>query len=118
MGFYCFKAVIIDPYIKKKKAKKQEKAKEENSAKLAELKLQAHYCCQLMRETYYRIISQETAKFGLLITKAIYGNSNFIDEYKNSIDIPVDVELLDVTIPVQCLIREMFIELPPSSKVI
>lgn len=75
-----------------------------------------------MRATYSRIRDEEEQKRGLIIVKALYGK--IPDEAKlevigegEDVDQSEDREYIDVTIPLQCLVKDSKLVLHDQSKV-
>lgn len=105
---------FVEPFMKEQHAKKVEKQKENNRAKLIEKRKEAQAAIDLMSATYARICSEEEAKKGLIIVKALYGKlvseSGDFNRSEN-----VD-EVLDVTIPLQCLVKDSKLVLHELSK--
>lgn len=73
-----------------------------------------------MRATYSRIRDEEEAKRGLVIVKALYGKiaQGTIAEDLNGETERVDHECTEVTIPLQCLVKDSKLVLHDHSKVI
>jgi DnaJ family protein C protein 11 len=97
---------------------------------MAEKKREALAAVELMRATFARVRSNEEAKRGLVIIKALYGRHvNVADvsrrdsgeeggiETGTTAD-PEDLdEVIDVTIPLQCLVKDSKLILHEASKV-
>ncbi|KAI1309440.1 DnaJ -like protein subfamily C member 11 [Halotydeus destructor] len=120
--FYSVKTFVINPYNNREKRRELDKLRSENASKLGEKRKAADATKELLKETYRRIVEVETNKKGLIIMKAIYGKEA---EVRNSIDtepsegdeeLPSALELLDVTVQLQCLIKDSGLSLPPSTK--
>jgi hypothetical protein len=125
IGYYCIKQFIIEPYQIAEKRKKQAQSEQENSEKLIERKRQAQSSIDLMKATYERSVEREKKVNGLVIIRAIYGNQDnlqtfmAINENNTNLDDKQLLleELTEVTIPLQCLVRESTLVLPEASKV-
>jgi DnaJ family protein C protein 11 len=90
---------------------------------MAEKKREAQAAVELMRATFARVRSDEEAKRGLVIIKALYGRvvnvtvstsgtgagSSTEPEYLD--------EVIDVMIPLQCLVKDSKLVLHEASKV-
>ncbi|XP_023215664.1 dnaJ homolog subfamily C member 11-like [Centruroides sculpturatus] len=113
VAWYVVKVVVIKPYVNREKKRKAQKAQEANAAKLAEKRQEAKAAISLMQETYNRIREQEETKSGLVITKALYGKLIGI-ENRSSEDL--DEQVVDVLIPLQCLVKDSRLVLTDSSK--
>lgn len=66
----------------------------------------------LMQATYSRIKEEEERKRGLVIIKAIYGKI-----LKDSGDTETSNDVIDVTVPVQCLVKDSKLVIHENSKV-
>lgn len=66
----------------------------------------------LMQATYSRIKEEEERKRGLVIIKAIYGKI-----LKDSGDTETSNDIIDVTVPVQCLVKDSKLVIHENSKV-
>ncbi|KAL3280890.1 hypothetical protein HHI36_004117 [Cryptolaemus montrouzieri] len=104
---------LVEPFLKEQKARKVEKQKQTNLNKLLERKKEAQSAQELMMATYSRIKGEEENKNGLIILKAIYG------KLITDRNVPADEsshEVLDVTIPVQCLVKDSKMVLHENTK--
>lgn len=72
---------------------------------------EAEIAIDLMKETYRRIIEDEENRKGLIITKSIYGR--WLDLGHRDLG----DAMTDVTIPLQCLVRDSKLILHEASKV-
>jgi hypothetical protein len=97
---------------------------------MAEKKKEALAAVELMRATFARVRSDEEAKRGLVIIKAVYGrHTNVADVSRRGTDeeggreagTTADPEhldeVIDVTIPLQCLVKDSKLILHEASKV-
>uniref|UniRef100_A0A023GL89 J domain-containing protein n=1 Tax=Amblyomma triste TaxID=251400 RepID=A0A023GL89_AMBTT len=115
VAWYILQTFVIVPYTERQKQREAKRAREANAAKLAERRKEAEAAVALMHETYLRIKSSEEARGGLVIVKALYGNlseeqgSNFPQEATVQ-------EVVDVTVAVQCLVKDSHIILTEASK--
>lgn len=73
---------------------------------------EAEIAIDLMKETYRRIIDDEENRKGLIVTKAVYGK--WIDLNHRDLN----DALTDVTIPLQCLVKDSKLILHEGSKVL
>lgn len=72
---------------------------------------EAEIAVDLMKETHRRIIEEEESRKGLIITRAIYGR--WLDLSQRDLTDAIT----DVTIPLQCLVKDSKLILHDSSKV-
>lgn len=114
VGWFVLKVYVIDPYHKRQKERETERAQELYATKLAEKKKEATAAVSLMQETYNRIKLQEESKNGLVIIKAMYGVLSEINETDTESN--NDSKVIDVTIPLQCLVKNSRLTLPAVSK--
>lgn len=73
LGWMLLKRFIVEPMQQEQKDREMEKAREANKTRLMEQRREAMAAIDLMTATYARIRSEEEAKGGLVIIKAIYG---------------------------------------------
>lgn len=113
------KKFVVDPIIKERKQRDKEKQKEANKTRMLEKQKEAKSAIELMRATFSRIRAEEESKKGLVITKASYGrfvyplqDRSTVEETGRNRD-----EVIDVTIPLQCLVRDSRLILHDTSKV-
>jgi len=108
---------IIEPMNESEKQKNIDKAKETNKQRMAEKKKEAEAAVELMAALYERICIDEKNKKGLIIIKAAYGkfSENEIDEDTSDDHQTLDL-IIEVTVPLQCLIRDSKLKLQQSSK--
>lgn len=115
LGWFILKTFVIDPYHQKQKEREAEKTKEANAERMAEREREAAIAVSLMQETYKRIKEQEEAKNGLVILKAIYGDSEQIANLEaDSLESKKDI--FDATIQLQCLVKDSRLELTDRYK--
>ena len=72
---------------------------------------EAEIAIDLMKETYRRIVEEEEHRKGLIINRAIYGR--WMDLTQRDLSDAIT----DVTIPLQCLVKDSKLILHDSSKV-
>ncbi|XP_012226149.1 dnaJ homolog subfamily C member 11 isoform X1 [Linepithema humile] len=111
------KKLIIDPVVKERKEREKEKQRELNKSRMMEKQREAKAATELMKETVSRIRAEEESKKGLIITKALYGR--FV--YPQQDRAPLEEsghrdEMIDVTIPLQCLVKDSKLILHKASK--
>lgn len=114
VAWYILQTFVIVPYTERQKQREAKRAREANATKLAERKKEAEAAVALMRETYLRIKDTEVARGGLVIVEALYGN--FSEEQENNVSQATVREVVDVTIPLQCLVKDSHLMLTDASK--
>lgn len=83
-----------------------------HSIRMLARRREAEIAIDLMKETFRRILEEEENRKGLIITKSIYGR--WLD-LKNR---DLEDAITDVTIPLQCLVRDSKLILHEASKVV
>ncbi|CAH0556461.1 unnamed protein product [Brassicogethes aeneus] len=101
--YIVVKKGFVEPFLKEEKSKKVEKQKQNNFNKLIEKRKEAMAAQELMTASFNRIRNEEENKKGLVIVKAIYGK--LIDTNAQG-DTELSNEVIDVTVPVQCLVKD------------
>lgn len=109
--WFLIKKSIIEPMNEERKNIELQKTKRNNEHRMALKKEEARAAIELMEHTYERIVAEETSKGGIVIQKAIYGKFNMEDN-----NFEAD-QFIDVTIPLQCLIKDKNLMLYKASKV-
>jgi DnaJ family protein C protein 11 len=79
---------------------------------MLERRREAEIAIDLMKETYRRIVEEEENRKGLIITKSVYGRWLDLNNRDHS------DTLTDVTIPLQCLVKDSKLILHDASKVL
>ena len=102
------KKLFLDPYQEQKKQKEKEKLKQQYKERLKEKRAEAQAAINLMQETYLRVEAEEKANKGLIITEAFYGCM--------SVERELSHEIIDVTVPLQCLVKQSKLLLPSGCK--
>ncbi|XP_076179972.1 dnaJ homolog subfamily C member 11 [Ptiloglossa arizonensis] len=111
------KKFVIDPVVKKREEREKEKQKEMNKTRMAEKQKEAKIAIELMKATVSRIRAEEESKKGLIITKALYGRFVYPQEERSSSEEHLHRdEVIDVTIPLQCLVKNSRLVLHDASK--
>lgn len=129
VSWLILKKLILDPIARERQERERQRSMEANYERLQEMQRQARATVELMRETYSRIRSDEEKKKGLVIIKAVYGKLpsgassheiTVVDENGDSGSSPESPslysEVIDVTIPVQCLVKDSRLELLEACK--
>lgn len=109
--WFVLQKLVVNPYLEKQKQKERMRHKEVCATRMAEKRREAEAAVSLMQETVARIRDQEESKKGLIVTLALYGK------------LPKDrrrtehmYEYVEVTVPLQCLVKESKLILYESSK--
>ncbi|XP_064543623.1 dnaJ homolog subfamily C member 11 [Drosophila montana] len=110
IAWFFVKKTIMDPMEADRKNIEVERSKRQNEQRLAAKKSEAMAAIHLMQSTYNRIISEEQKRKGLIIKRAIYGCLN-----DDSLQFKPEASH-DVTVPIQCLVRDGTLQLYESSK--
>ncbi|KAH9627789.1 hypothetical protein HF086_000174 [Spodoptera exigua] len=127
VSWLVLKKIILDPIARERQERERQRSMEANFERLQEMQRQARATVELMRETYSRIRSDEEKKKGLVILRALYGklpsgaSAHEIGAEQTGDGISPESptmmsEVIDVTIPVQCLIKDSRLELLEASK--
>ncbi|KAG8434212.1 hypothetical protein GDO86_012546 [Hymenochirus boettgeri] len=103
--------LIIKPYLRAQKEKELEKQRENASTDIVQKKQEAEAAVRLMQESVRRIIEAEESKMGLIILNAWYGKFVTDNSRKNE-----KVKVIDVTVPLQCLVKDSKLILTEASK--
>ncbi|XP_053624260.1 dnaJ homolog subfamily C member 11 [Plodia interpunctella] len=124
VSWLVLKKLILDPIARERQERERQRSMEANYERLQEMQRQARATVELMRETYSRIRSDEEKKKGLVILKAVYGK---LPQGASAHEVAEQTgdgvaqssqysEVIDVTIPIQCLVRDSRLELLEASK--
>nr|CAD7431486.1 unnamed protein product [Timema monikensis] len=111
------KRLVIDPMVREQKERDKEKQREVNKSRITEKRREAKAAVNLMRATFARIRSDEEAKKGLVIVKALYGRLSATEGGGGEGDGEEETEVIDVMIPLQCLVKDSKLVLHEASKV-
>lgn len=103
--------LIIKPYLKAQKEKELEKQRENSASDILQKKQEAEAAVRLMQESVRRIIEAEESRMGLIILNAWYGKFVTDNSRKNE-----RVKVIDVTVPLQCLVKDSKLILTEASK--
>lgn len=87
---------------------------------MTELRQEAMSAINLMMATMERIVREETEKRGLIIIFAKYGNAELINQSGQSFNEndTLQPNIIDVTVPLQCLVKDSQLILHTTTKVI
>uniref|UniRef100_A0A182PVS3 J domain-containing protein n=1 Tax=Anopheles epiroticus TaxID=199890 RepID=A0A182PVS3_9DIPT len=121
LTYFVLKKMLFDPMNEATKQKNIEKVKETNSARMAEKRREAESAIALMGALFERVRKDELKCEGLIIVSALYGK--FPDAGNVSLEEADDMGFLqqnplviDVKIPLQCLVKDSRLILYSSSK--
>ncbi|CAH3016204.1 unnamed protein product [Porites evermanni] len=113
--FWVVKVLVVNPFLQMEKEKESEANKAKYAKQMAEQKKDAESSIRLMQETCERIVEFESSRLGLIIVNAWYGHLVSIGESsQDSRRGPSKV--IDVTVPVQCQVKDSRLFLTESSK--
>uniref|UniRef100_A0A4X1W8T7 DnaJ homolog subfamily C member 11 n=3 Tax=Sus scrofa TaxID=9823 RepID=A0A4X1W8T7_PIG len=93
------------------KVKELEKQRESTATDILQKKQEAEAAVRLMQESVRRIIEAEESRMGLIIVNAWYGK--FVSDRSKRHE---RVKAIDVTVPLQCLVRDSKLILTEASK--
>ncbi|XP_068632767.1 dnaJ homolog subfamily C member 11 [Battus philenor] len=127
VSWLVFKKLVLDPINRERQEREKQRSMEANFERLQEMQQQARATVELMRETYSRIRSDEEKKKGLVIVRAVYGK---LPAGAESHEVGAEEagdgaqpeptaalpDLIDVTVPLQCLVKDSRLELLDASK--
>uniref|UniRef100_A0A8C3HRU4 DnaJ homolog subfamily C member 11 n=1 Tax=Chrysemys picta bellii TaxID=8478 RepID=A0A8C3HRU4_CHRPI len=109
--YFAMHRLIIKPYLRAQKEKELEKQRESTASDVQQKKQEAEAAVRLMQESVRRIIEAEEARMGLIIVNAWYGKFVNDNSRKNE-----KVKVIDVTVPLQCLVKDSKLILTEASK--
>ncbi|KAG7166506.1 dnaJ homolog subfamily C member 11-like [Homarus americanus] len=112
LSWLALQKLIIQPYLRQQKQAELLKQREANRSRLLEKRREAMAAVDLMRETVRRIVEQEEARKGLVILQAWYGQL-VVEGLEEECGSP---EVVDVSIALQCLVKDSKLILQESSK--
>ncbi|OXA50582.1 dnaJ homolog subfamily C member 11 [Folsomia candida] len=110
--------LFVEPYERERKSREKAKLKAQNRTRMMEKKTEADSAIQLMKLAFARIVADEEARRGLIITSAKYGRliSTLSTADIDSSGAGANDEIIDVTIPLQCLVKDSKLILHDNSK--
>eukprot|EP01135_Chromosphaera_perkinsii_P009513 Nk52_evm3s1779 gene=Nk52_evmTU3s1779 len=104
---------MVLPWKLRRKQEEIDSLREKNKT-LTEMKRnEAKAAVRLMKETLERKIAAEEQRNGLIIVQALYGNLSAGGRPGRNIN---QATVIDVTIPIQCLVKDSKLQLHPTSK--
>ncbi|RVE72465.1 hypothetical protein OJAV_G00040250 [Oryzias javanicus] len=104
--------LIIIPYTQAQKEQELELQRKSSATDIAKKKQEAESAVLLMQESVRRIIEAEESKMGLIILNAWYGK--FVSDTSQKQE---KARVIDVTVPLQCLVKDSKLILTEASKV-
>lgn len=109
-AWFLLKKLVIDPMNEERRNNEIRKSKKNSEHRIAIKKKEAQAAVELMQYTYERIVATENSVDGLIILCALYGalkegTTNFKDQL-----------FIDVTIPLQCQVKDSKLVLYAGSK--
>jgi len=120
--YFAMHRLIIKPYLRAQKEKELEKQRESAATDVLQKKQEAEsagpdcvilvlWQVRLMQESVRRIIEAEESRMGLIIVNAWYGK--FVNDKSRKSE---KVKVIDVTVPLQCLVKDSKLILTEASK--
>ncbi|KAK2551213.1 DnaJ-like protein subfamily C member 11 [Acropora cervicornis] len=103
--FWVVKVLIVNPFLKIEKERESEAKREKVAKQMAENKKEAENSIRLMQETCERIVEYESSRLGLVIVNACAQEIHRVPS-----------KVIDVTVPVQCQVKDSRLFLTESSK--
>ncbi|XP_058838201.1 dnaJ homolog subfamily C member 11 [Topomyia yanbarensis] len=119
--YFVLKKVIIDPMNLAAKQRNIEKIKEINRTRMSEKRREAESAIALMGAMYERIRNDEQKRKGLIIVSALYGKFGrdenvSVEQHDEMGFIQHNPDVIDVKIPLQCLVKDSRLMLYGSTK--
>ncbi|KAM9039804.1 dnaJ homolog subfamily C member 11 [Sarcophilus harrisii] len=111
VAYFAMHRLIIKPYLRAQKEKELEKQRESTATDVLQKKQEAESAVRLMQESVRRIIESEESRMGLIILNAWYGK--FVNDKSRKNE---KVKVIDVTVPLQCLVKDSKLILTEASK--
>lgn len=109
--YFAMHRLIIKPYLRAQKEKELEKQRESTASDVLQKRQEAEAAIRLMQESVRRIIEAEESRMGLIIVNAWYGK--FVNDKSKKSE---KVKVIDVTVPLQCLVKDSKLILTEASK--
>lgn len=108
---------IVNPYVENKNMEEILRKRKQNKEKLIESRKEALAVRKLLKQTYDKVFKLELESRGLVIENALYGKSSLVQISAVSNQLPSNGEVIDVKLPLQCLVRFSQLIQPAASKV-
>ncbi len=114
LGIYgCLRVFAIGPFLQRQFLKDLQDKREELLKDVLAKKTEAESAVDLMQETYQRVVESEQAIQGLIVVEAWYGK--LFDLLAD--DQPYQPKIVDVCVPLQCMVHDSKLTLHESTKV-
>ncbi|KAJ6932924.1 chaperone protein dnaJ 13-like [Populus alba x Populus x berolinensis] len=106
--YFLLKKFVVKSYYLRREKQKTSEIKERSSAQVREARIAAEKAQQLLQTVANRKRSRQLETNGLVITKAVYGNSKALKKADKSREVNNESasEVIDVTIPLNFLIND------------
>ncbi|KAJ6942795.1 chaperone protein dnaJ 13-like [Populus alba x Populus x berolinensis] len=106
--YFLLKKFVVKSYYLQREKQKTSEIKERSSAQVREARIAAEKAQQLLQTVANRKRSRQLETNGLVITKAVYGNSKALKKADKSREVNNESasEVIDVTIPLNFLIND------------
>ncbi|KAI9397769.1 hypothetical protein POPTR_003G076600v4 [Populus trichocarpa] len=106
--YFLLKKFVVKSYYLRREKQKTSEIKERSSAQVREARIAAEKAQQLLQTVANRKRSRQSETNGLVITKAVYGNSKALKKADKSREVNNESasEVIDVTIPLNFLIND------------
>ena len=108
---------IVNPYVENQKREEISQKRKQNMHRLIETKKEADAVRKLLKQTYEKVHKEESESNGLIIHRALYGKTAVVQAAASSTETPQSGDIIDVMLPVQCLVRSSQLIQPAASKV-
>ncbi|XP_063224504.1 dnaJ homolog subfamily C member 11 [Bacillus rossius redtenbacheri] len=121
VAWAVLKRLVVDPVLREQRRRDKEKQQELNKTRLQEQRREARAAVDLMRATYARVRADEEARRGLVVSAAWHGRMAVLLGLKEQAAgrralQPGETEVVDVTVPLQCLVKDSRLELHDAPK--
>ncbi|XP_026280653.1 dnaJ homolog subfamily C member 11 [Frankliniella occidentalis] len=113
VGWIVIKKFLVDPMVRSQAEKDKEKQYRLRKKQMEQKQKEAEAAVNLMRAQFERIRLEEEGRRGLVIVEAKYGRIIASGDRADSLD---QSEVIDVTVPMQCLVKDSKLILHEPSK--
>lgn len=110
VAWVIVRRLIVEPYVQQQKAQDIERHRAMHHAQMLARRREAEIAVDLMKEIHRRVVEEEENRRGLIINKSVYGK--WLDLSNRDLS----DAFTDVTIPLQCLVKDSKLILHDSSK--
>lgn len=115
VGWIALKKFIVEPMVRSQAEKDKEKQCKLRKKQMEQKQKEAEAAVNLMRAQFERIRLEEESRKGLIIVEAKYGRIISSGDARTSDTFDLS-EVIDVTVPVQCLVKDSKLILYEPSK--